>query len=176
VVGVVVAGGLVGGGLVAGGLVAGGLVAGGLVAGVTGVGFPFACGAGPDDTDPVFVLAGGLVAVVDFGGKVVAVLAFAGAIVAGGLVVEEVVVVEVFTRVDVVLGVFAPEDVQAARSRPPATTTPSDRTLRAMWTLPLLACVTRGPRTLRSVLSTGARPGSFTLTGMSADRRTALNP
>lgn len=127
-------GGFVGGGLLAGGLVAGGLVGGGAVAEVTGVEFPFGGGMVPDDTDPWVVLAGGLVAVVVFGGAVVAGLALAGAIVAGGVVVDEGVLVDVFTRVDVVLGVLAPEDAQAARSSPPATTTKSDRTLRVMRT------------------------------------------
>ena len=143
VVGVVVVGGLVGGGLVTGGLVAGGLVGGGAPA-VTGVEFTLAGGAVPDDTDPELVLVGGLVAVVVFGGKVVAVLALAGAMVAGGLVVDEDVLVDVLTRVDEVLGVFAPEEVQAARSRPPATTTMRHRTLCVIRTFPLLPCVTRG--------------------------------
>ena len=122
---------------------AGGLVGGG-AADVTGVEFPLAGGVVPDDADPALVLVGGLVTVVVFGGRVVAVLALAGAMVAGGPVVDEDVLVDVFTRVDGVLGVFAPEEVQAARSRPPVTTTMSDRTLSVIRTFPLLPCVTRG--------------------------------
>ena len=130
VVGVVVVGGVVVGGAVAGGLVAGGVAAGG-VAG-RGVAIVFAV-AGDGVTAgawAVFAVAGGVV--------VVFVGAGAGANVDEGLVVAEVVVVDGFTRVDVVAGELAPEDEQAVRSRPPATTIPSDRTLRVMQILLLV--------------------------------------
>jgi len=44
----------------------------------------------------------------------------------GGTVVDEP------GRVDRVVGVSAPDDAQAARSSPPATTIPSDRTMRVI--------------------------------------------
>ena len=126
-----VVGGAVAGGLVAGGLVAGGTKGGGVVAnGAAGV-FTWAGGAVPD----------GAVAVLPWAGTVV--VAFPGAMGDGGAVVGGALVDDEPGRVDRVVGVLAPEDAQAARARPPATTIASDRTMRVIRILLLAQGLTR---------------------------------
>ena len=130
---VVVVGGIVVGGAVAGGAVAGGAEGGGAVA---------------RDAAGVFELAGGAVPA-----GAVGVLAWAGTVVVGldgamgdeGLVVDGAVADDDSGRVDRVVGVFAPEEAQAARARPPATMIASDRTMRVIGIL-----LPSGPRPDRS--------------------------
>ena len=143
VVGGAVAGGAVAGGAVAGGLATGGVEGGGVVADGAGAVFPLTGGAVPDGAEAVFAPAGAVVAVPALGVGVGAVLALGDDAAAGGSVVGGVVVVDFPARVDVVVGVFAPEDVQAASSRPPATTTPSDRIMRDIRILLLVPATTR---------------------------------
>src|SRR5665213_1215607 len=130
VVEVVVAGGFVVGGAVAGGLVAGGLAAGGLAAGGVEGGGAVANGAAGVFAWVGGAVAAGVVVVFPWAGTVV--VAFAGANGDAGVVVDGAVFDDELGRVDRVAGVFAPEDAQAARTRPAATTIPSDRTMRCL--------------------------------------------
>ena len=95
-------------------VVAGGFVVGGAVAGHESSGHESA----------------GVVAVVPWAGTVV--VAFAGTKGDEGAVVAGAVVDDVLGRVDRVVGVLAPDDAQAARVRPPATTIASDLTMRVI--------------------------------------------
>ncbi len=127
----VVVGGIVVGGAVAGGLVTGGAEGGGGVAnGAAGV-LVWAGGAVPN----------GAVGVLPWAGTVV--VAFAGAMGDEGLVVDGAVVDDGPGRVVRAVGVFAPEDAEAPRTRPPAATIASDRTMRVIGILLLAQGLTR---------------------------------
>jgi len=158
-----VAGGLVSGELVAGGLVADGWAGAGVGEAAGDVPTP-ACADGAEET-------GDATAVPPAGRPVVGLVSVDGVEGASGAR-DGVVVVDSFARGDVVTGVVAPEDAQAATRSPPAITSATDPTACLMRSfLPVRSGVRNVHAVPGPTWASCARPGASGATGGADDRR-----